>query len=377
MSVVLEHVAIDVRPGVVMESQSGLQNLRPRIYGVLGRPASSHPKTAALIMHPTSNYMGHYLVEPLAAMGVPCLALNSRYVGNDALLQMERVILDLGAGVQYLRDRGYEKIILIGNSGGGALAAFYQSEAENLTVHDFIEGGPTGVTKNDLPPADGIILSAAHPGRAQIFAEWVDPAVTDENDPFATNLELDIYDGPVKPPFTPEFVARFRAAQLARRARIEAWVEDGIASFKKHPSGPADRFFIINRTHSDPRLIDLSLDSNDRKWGSVWGDPRTVNYAANAFGRVTSFKAFLSQLSSRSRALGPANLERTSVPVLLLVHTADASTFPSTRAAWQAAAQGRVTTTDVKGGNHYLVGQNDLIAFSANTILSWIDKNVR
>ncbi|EYS91624.1 hypothetical protein CF68_30655 [Cupriavidus sp. SK-4] len=377
MNVLFEHVAIDVRPGVVMESQSGLQNLRPRIYGVLGRPATGNPKTAALIMHPTSNYIGHYFVGPLAAKNVPCLALNSRYAGNDALLQMERVILDLGAGIRYLRDRGYQKVILIGSSGGGALAAFYQAESENLTVHEFIEGGPTGVTRNDLPPADGIVLSAAHPGRAEIFAEWVDPAVTNENDLFATNLELDIYDGPIQPPFTPQFFATFRAAQLARRARIESWVEDEIAALTKRPNGPADRIFVIHRTHSDPRMIDLGLDSNDRKWGSVWGDPRTVNFAANAFGRVTSLRAFMSQFSSKSRALGPANLKQTSVPVLLLVHTADASTFPSTRDAWQASAEGRISTVNLARGNHYLVGQTELVEYGASSIVDWIGRNVR
>lgn len=123
-------------------------------------------------------------------------------------------------------------------------------------------------------------------------------------------------------------------------------------------------------------MLDLSLDSNDRILGSVWGDPRTVNYAANAFGRVASLRAFMSQFSSKSRALGPANLRQTSVPVLLLVHTADASTFPSTRDAWQASAEGRITTADIKSGNHYLVGQPDLVEFGANTIADWIGKHV-
>lgn len=44
--------------------------------------------------------MGHYLIQPLAERGVACLSLNSRYVGNDTLLRMERVIQDLGASVK-------------------------------------------------------------------------------------------------------------------------------------------------------------------------------------------------------------------------------------------------------------------------------------
>jgi pimeloyl-ACP methyl ester carboxylesterase len=372
----IENVAIDVRPGVVMESQSGLQNLRPRIFGALAMPKGG-AKVGAILMHPTSNYMGHYLLQPLAERGVACLALNSRYVGNDSLLQMERVIVDLGAGVAEMRARGVQKVFLIGNSGGASLAAFYQSQAENLTATTFVDGEPTGLSPNDLPPADGVVLSAAHLGRAKIFSEWIDPAVIDEADPERVDLDLDLYDGPQKAPYAPEFIERFRSAQIARRDRIEAWVDESLAKLKRTPGAPADRLFLIHRTHADPRFLDLGLDRNDRAAGSVWGDPRTVNLAANAFGRLTSFRAFQSQLSSKSRAVGPDNLAATSVPVLLLEHTADQSTYPSTRDAWKAAAAGRVTHVPVKNGDHYLVRQPELIGFSADTIADWIAAQTR
>jgi hypothetical protein len=77
-------------------------------------------------------------------------------------------------------------------------------------------------------------------------------------------------------------------------------------------------------------------------------------------GRVTSLTAFLSQWSSRSRAGGPENLARTSVPALLLTYTADQSTFPSTRAAWLAAGGDRIRNVDIVGGDHYLAGRADL-----------------
>lgn len=370
----IEHVAIDVRPGVVMESQSGLQNLRPKIFGALAQGAGA-PKVGAILMHPTSNYMGHYLLSPLAERGVACMALNSRYVGNDALLQMERVVIDLGAGVREMRARGIEKVFLIGNSGGAALASFYQSQAEKLTATHFVDGEPTGLSPDDLPPADGIILSAAHLGRAKIFSEWLDPSVLDENDPDVTDPALDLYDGLLSPPYSTEFVARFRTAQIERRDRIERIVDARLAALRRTPGGPSDRFFIIHRTHADPRFLDLSLDTNDRAPGSVWGDPRVVNLAANSFGRLTSYRAFLSQLSSRSAAQGPDNLAATSVPVLLMVHTADQSTYPSTRDAWLKAAAGRITHVDVENGDHYLVRQPDLVRFSADVIADWIGRN--
>jgi len=370
--IVTEHVAIDVRPGVVMESQSGLQNLRPRIFGVLTRPDGATPKVAAVLMHPTSNYMGHYLREPLAARGIACLALNSRYVGNDALLEMERVIQDLGAGIAWLQARGYRRVYLIGNSGGASLSAYYQSQAEHFSAETFVDGTSTGLRPDDLPAADGIVLSAAHLGRSRIFLEWLDPAVIDEADPFPTDPSLDLYGGAVKPPYAAAFLASFRAAQVARRDRIEAAVRARFAALRAMPNGPADQLFLIHRTHADPRFLDLTLDANDRPWGSIWGDPRTVNYAANAFGRLTSHRAFLSQLSAASPATGPGNLAQTSVPVLLMEHTADGSTYPSTRDEWLAAAPGRIRAVQVKGGDHYLVRQPGLIDASADTIESWI-----
>ena len=81
--------------------------------------------------------------------------------------------------------------------------------------------------------------------------------------------------------------------------------------------------------------------------GSVWGDARAVNYAADAMARITSLTAFLSQWSSRSRAGGPENLATTSVPALLLTCTADQSTFPSTRATWLVAGGACIRNVDI------------------------------
>ena len=104
-----------------------------------------------------------------------------------------------------------------------------------------------------------------------------------------------------------------------------------------------------------------------------WGDARAVNYSANAMGRTTSLIAFLSQWSSASRAGGPENLARTSLPVLLLTYTADQSTFPSTRDAWLAAAPGRIRNIDIVGGDHYLAGRADLQLRVADEIAAFAE----
>ncbi|CAG9266661.1 conserved hypothetical protein [Paraburkholderia unamae] len=369
-------VDIEVPPGVAMESQSGLQNLRPRIYGALVEPAGGVRDVAAIVMHPTSNYMGHYLLQPLAARGIACMGLNSRYAGNDTMLLMEQVLLDLAAGVRHLRARGYRKVVLIGNSGGAALSSFYQGQAEHFSATHYADGLPTALRAADLPPVDGIVLSAAHAGRARLIAEWLDPSVIDESDPLATDPAWDLYDGTRRAPFEPAFVDAFRAAQLARRDRIEAWVLARLRQLRANPQGPQDQTFLVYRTHSDPRFLDLALDANDRKAGSIWGDPRAVNYGANAMGRLNTLRSWLSQWSSRSQADGPASLARTSVPVLLMTHTADGSTFPSTARAWRDAAGARLTEIAVPGGNHYLAGQPDLVTLSADAMADWIGRHI-
>ncbi|MBX3642677.1 MAG: alpha/beta hydrolase [Rubrivivax sp.] len=369
----LRLAAIDVKPGAALESQSGLQMLRPRIWGAWREPAA-RGRVAAIVMHPASNFMGHYLIAPLAARGVGCMGLNSRYAGNDTLLLMERVIQDLGAGVAFLRAQGYAKVLLIGNSGGAALSAFYAAQSQRITATEFVHGDPTHLVATDLPPVDGLALCAAHEGRSRLLARWIDPAVVDEHDPLTTDPSLDLYAGRVQPPYDAAFLQRFRAAQAARLARIEAWVDERLATLRAAygaGSPAADQVFTVHRTHADPRCLDLSLDANDRALGSVWGDPRTVNASAYAMGRVSSLTAFLSQWSSRSPADGPANLARATHPVLLLNYTADQSTFPSTRDAWLGAAAGRVRSVDIRGGNHYLAGQPALVEAVADHIAAF------
>ncbi len=370
---ILEHIALDIKTGGAAESQSGLQNLNPRIYGVLATPPGG-ARIATIVMHPASNFMGHYLLKPLVERGIACLALNSRYVGNDVLLQMELVLQDLGAGVRFLRQRGYRYVFLIGNSGGAALAAFYQAEAEHLTATEFLDGSPTHLEASQLPPADGLVLSAAHTGRAQFLLDWIDPAVVDESDLLATDLSVDMYDGGHAAPYAAEFVALYRRRQKERRDRIEAWVWERLGQLKKLPAGPRDHAFIIHRTHADLRFLDLTLEPNGRSLGGIWTDPRSFNYAPNAIGRFSSLRSFLSQWSSRSRAEGPVNLARTSVEVLHFYHAADASTFDSTKAAWLGAAPGRIENVDLAGASHYLTGQPELVEKSADAMAGWMER---
>ncbi len=364
-----ELVVIDVKAGVAMESQSGIAQLWPKIYGALVRAPGS--RTAAIVMHPASNFMGHYLLEPLAAAGITALGLNSRYVNNDTQLIMERVIQDLGAGVRHLRAEGHDRILLIGNSGGAAMAAFYQAQAEHLTVFRTPAGDSVDVTPADLPPADGIVLTAAHPGRSRLFAEWLDPSVVDERDAFAADPDLDMFNPANGPPYDRVWLARYRAAQRERNARIERWARAKLARVRALPHGVTDMAFLIYRTAADPRHLDASIDPNDRPAGNIWGNPRQINYGANNIGRYTTLTAYLSQWAASTQADGPTNLAATTVPVLSIEHSADASVVPAMNALWVEPGGDRLTRHPLVGGTHYLAGQPEKIAETVAVIRDW------
>jgi pimeloyl-ACP methyl ester carboxylesterase len=198
---------------------------------------------------------------------------------------------------------------------------------------------------------------------------WADPAVIEETDPVASDPALDMFNPANGPPYSAEFMQRYRAAQLDRVNRIEAWCRARLRQLRALQDGPRDMAFVVHRTLADPRTLDPSIDPNDRTPGTtVWGPPKQQNYAANSMGRYTSLTAFLSQWAQSSQGDGPANLARTTVPVLLMEHTGDSSVFPSDNDEWAAAAAGRVRRQRLEKGTHYLAGQPELVSQLADAI---------
>ena len=315
--------------------------------------------------------MGHYLLAPLAQRGISCLALNSRYVNNDSVLIMERVIQDLGAGVKYMRER-FDKVVLLGNSGGAALMSFYQAQAENLTVTRTPAGDALHISPEDLPPAHGVAIMAGHPGRSHLMLHWLDASMTDESDPLGADPALDIYNE-ANQPFSEEFVARVRQKQRERSERISRRVMERLQYLRNLPAPIHDEAMVVYRTYADPRFVDLTLDPNDRKPGGNrgGGNPRSINYGVNSLCRYTSLTAWMSQWSLASHADGPTNIAKTSVPVLHLEYTADGSIFPSDIRRWSDAMGAREQFHRIRPGTHYLSGQPHLIDEVATLTADW------
>lgn len=348
---------------------SGVSRMAGKVWGALHRSGAngSASRAAFVVVHPSSNFLGHYLLGPMSARGIDAIGLNTRYIGNDSTLLMENCVLDIGAAVAFLRDRGYERIILAGNSGGGGLTAFYQSQAESPTVTGTPAGDPPDLTAASLPRVDALVQLMTHPGRAIVYSEWLDPAIVDEHDPTRRDPSLDMFNPENGPPYGPEFLSRYRAAQLARNRRITSWVRDRLG---KVPDLP----FVVHGTIADPRFLDTAIDPSDRTPGTMWGPPAEANLMPASLGHHTSLRSWLSQWSiDDSNCDGPLHLARTSVPTLVMYGTADQVCFPShARVMHDAVPHERKALIPVTGGNHYLQGQPDLVDHLADTVISWL-----
>ena len=208
-------------------------------------------------MHPVVTG-GAYLpiVNGLARAGHHVICCNSRYRGTDSALLMEKVVEDLGACIKDAKNRlGYEKVVLAGWSGGGSLAAFYQQQAQHATVTSSPSGDGPDLTKLGLIPADGIMLVAAHISRHGTMTEWLDASILDESDPTKRDPELDLYDprNPNQPPYSEDFLARYRQAQIDRNRRITAWVKGKLAELEASRRPAPSRRVRLRRTRHDGR----------------------------------------------------------------------------------------------------------------------------
>lgn len=371
-----ELLGVPIYAGGRLDIYSGVARKSGKIWCTLHRPAEP-TTTVVLFVHPTSNFLGHYALPGLAARGVAAAGLATRYVGNDSALLMENCVLDVAATVKHLRGLGFEKVVLGGNSGGGGLSALYQSQAEDPTITATPAGDGPDLTQAELPQVDGLVAMMAHPGRAGVYTEWLDPAIVDEADPFTRDPELDMFDPRNGPPYSPEFVARYRAAQVDRNARITAWVRERLALLEADDTLPDDMPFLVHGTCADPRFLDLTIEPSDRPEGSLWGDPQKANLIPASLGHATSLRSWLSQWSLQdSNCDAVVHLPRVSVPVLIMYGTADGAAFPAHALAMHEAARPEHRElVELVGADHYFNGRPDLQSDAEDRLVDWLRRN--
>lgn len=323
-----------------------------KLHGVLHRISGS--TAVVTLMHPRQSLTHHPMVAWLLRAGVSVWTQDSRSVNNDINLVHEQAILDVAAGMTFLREAGFDKIVTLGHSGGGTLYAFYIEQAA-LEPEFRIDSTPAGrrvaLSGAQMPVPDGAIFMAPHPGQGKVLLSLIDPSVADEDDPMSRIPELDMFDpanGFAPPPqsstYSAEWLNHYRQAQYTRVERIDARaremakeVLDHRASFsvtgavEDRRRSLAPRIITTYRTNADPRCIDLSLDPNDRPYGSLFGArPDLINYGLVGFGRLTTPDAWLSTWSAIS---SNADFIRCAagvhVPTLYVDFSGDQAAFPS------------------------------------------------
>ena len=343
--------------------------------GVRFVPKGKPSRTLAVFMHPSSTLQLLPMPQALAKAGLHVLCAGSRFARNDTPLIMEKVLLDLGAYVRRAKEQlGYEKVVLCGWSGGGSLALFYQSQAERPSVTATPAGDPVEI--QNLIPADGMIFQAAHLSRARMLSEWIDPSVVDEANPDERDLELDIYNAkcPNQPPYSRQFLERFRSAQLSRMRRRTQWLKETLEKLK---GDELERGFVTYRTMCDVRFMDSAVDPNDRKprWCYL-GRPETANTGPVGIGRFSTLRAWLSQWSvDDSNADGPKCARSISVPLLAIENSADdAVPQPHARIIHDAAGSRDKTFRVIQGATHYYQGQPELLQQAVEVCVGWMAK---
>jgi len=334
--------------------------------------------TVVIWSHPIGG--GSYLpmMNALARAGVHVIYVDTRYRGADYALIMEKVVCDLGACVRDAKERmGYKNVILGGWSGGGSMALFYQAEAENPSVKATPAGEPPDLTTRDFIPADGIMLVAAHLARHLTLTEWLDPSVMDENNPENRDVELDIYNpnNPHKPPYSADYLERFRAAQIARNRRITAGVKEKLAAFREAGQMNREHCFIVPRTMAEPKWLDPTIDPNGRKPGWCFlGEPEIVNESPVGLARFCSLRSWLSQWSyDDANANGLTCAARISIPALVIGNTADDGITPEhTHGLYHAIPHDDKKLVWIQDANHYYFGQRDKANESASVCAEWL-----
>lgn len=335
------------------------------------------PKVAAIATHYNVDFAEHYLAPLFAARGIGFLGWNTRYRGAEDQFLLEHALIDIAAGVRWLRDvAGVETVVLVGNSGGGSLMAAYQAEASAPTLAGEVEHKGARAALENLPASDLYISLNAHKGRPEVLTDWMDGSVIDETDPTRTDPSLDPFNPENGPPFSPDFVRRYRAAQRARNQRITDWAK---AELKRlNAAGIPDRIFPLFRVWADLRFIDPALDPSARPCpGCYAGPPAVANRAPLVVGRANTIRTWLSMWSlETSKCQGTTQLAKLTVPALVMQSMGDMGVFPSdAKAIYEAVASADKTLAFVPGA-HYFEDSEAHRDSAAAQMLDWIEKRL-
>ncbi|WP_264991899.1 alpha/beta hydrolase, partial [Mycobacterium montefiorense] len=341
--------------------------------GLYHRGVGRKPKVAMIAAHYQIDFSEHYLADYMAIRGIGYLGWNTRFRGFESNFLLDHALVDIGVGVRWLREvQGVDTVVLLGNSGGGSLMAAYHSQAVDPNVIP-LQGMRPAAGLTELLPADGYVATAAHPGRPEVLTAWMDASVVDENDPVATDPDLDLFDEVNGPPYSPDFVARYRAAQTARNHAITDWAETELKRVRA--AGFSDRPFSVMRTWADPRMVDPSIEPTKRAANQCYaGVPAKANRSAQGIAASCTLRSWLGMWSLRTaQTRAEPHLSRISCPALVINAEADTGVFPSDAQRIHDALAGTDKAQVSIDSDHYFTTPGAR-SEQADTIARWISK---
>lgn len=369
------------------------------VHGVLHRLDGA--TTVVSMMHPRQQLMHHPMIPYFLQMGCSVWTQDTRSPNNDINLVHEQALLDVAAGQSFLRNEEFDRLLTFGHSGGGALFAYYIEQASlnpQLRFDDTPAGRPVPLPGVEMPIPDGALFLAPHPGQGVVLRNCIDPSIGDEADPLSVLKRLDMFEpanGFADPGesshYSAEFLAEYRAAQLDRITRIDArareYADTAAAARVAFARGGdisdrrvslAPRVITTYRTDADPRYVDLSIDPNDRHYGSLFGRrPDLTNYGLVGFGRLTTADAWLSTWSAlSSRAAFERCAAGIAIPTLYVAFSGDQAAFPAdvTR-MFDAIAATDKTRDDIAGlhfGQPLRAGEPTGYELASAAIAKWL-----
>lgn len=344
--------------------------------GLYHRGVGRKPKVAVIATHYQIDFSEHYLADYLATRGIGFLGWNTRFRGFESSFLLDHALVDIGVGVRWLREvQSIETVVLLGNSGGGSLMAAYQAQAVHHHVTP-LEGMRPAAGLTGLPPADGYVASAAHPGRPDVLTAWMDASVTDENDALSTDPDLDLFDERNGPPYTADFVDRYRAAQIARNEAITDWAETELK--RVQAAGYSDRPFTVMRTWADPRMVDPTLEPTKRQPNMCYaGPPIKANRSAHGIAASCTLRNWIGMWSLRyAQTRAEPHLALIDCPALVINAEQDTGVYPSdAKRIYDALASPDKTQLSIDT-DHYF-STPGARSEQADTIAKWIAKRWR
>jgi fermentation-respiration switch protein FrsA (DUF1100 family) len=345
--------------------------------GLYWTPQATRPRTAIIATHYNVDFTEHYSAPYFATRGFGFLGWNTRYRGAEDLFSLEHALVDISVGVKWLREEaGAKTVVLLGNSGGGSLMAAYQAEATAPTLAAPGKGALMEALSH-MQCGDLYVSLNAHPGRPEVLTNWMDASVTNEGDPTKTDSSLDPFDETNGPPYSAEFIARYRTAQRERNQRITDWAKTELARLAAQ--GIPDRIFPLFRTWADLRFIDPAIEPTERPCpGCYAGSPKFANRGPFGIGRANTLRAWLSMWSlETSKCQGPPQLAKLRVPALVVQSLGDMGVFPSDALKIFDSIASPDKKLELVKGAHYFEDSEAFRETAIDLMAAWIDERAR